>query len=201
MTGIRIVDGLIPIGRGQRQLVLGDRYTGKTAIFLFTLMSLKIVNQLLSPEGFGSKRCWGIFSGVCNNLSKLKGMIREMVNADCKWYSVFIASHASSAYLLSHLLPMIGVKIAEEIMMRGADAAITFDDLSKHSKAYRQMCLLNGNIPSRNCFPADVFNVHSSLLERCCKLRPIAGGGSITAFPIIETINVEKGGPTRLCRV
>jgi F0F1-type ATP synthase alpha subunit len=107
------------------------------------------------------------------------------------WYILCICSCASSTALLSYLLPIASIAIAERMRDRGYDMMISFDDLSKHSKAYRQISLINHSIPSRSCFPADIFNIHSSLLERACKMRLSYWGGSITAFPIIETINSD----------
>jgi F-type H+-transporting ATPase subunit alpha len=174
ITGVRIIDALLPVGRGQRQLILGDRSTGKTSIFLYTVLSSYYFNYIASVDGFGSKRLFSVYIGISLNLSKLAKLLSAIIYSH---YLLVIASHSSSAALLSFLVPM--------------DSVIGFDDLSKHSKSYRQISLILGKIPSRDAFPADIFNIHSSLLERCGKLSLSLGAGSITAFPVIETINSD----------
>jgi F-type H+-transporting ATPase subunit alpha len=188
ITGVRIIDALLPVGRGQRQLILGDRSTGKTSIFLYTVLSSYYFNYIASVDGFGSKRLFSVYIGISLNLSKLAKLLSAIIYSH---YLLVIASHSSSAALLSFLVPMIGVSICERLRDRGMDSVIGFDDLSKHSKSYRQISLILGKIPSRDAFPADIFNIHSSLLERCGKLSLSLGAGSITAFPVIETINSD----------
>ena len=188
ITGLRVVDSILPVGRGQRQLILGDRYTGKTSIFLSLLITLNRLNFLVAIDGFGTQRLFGIYIGMNQNLSKLSQLISSIV---IDWFTLILASHSSSSSLLSFLIALIGISIAERLRDRGFDSCICFDDLSKHSKCYRQISLILAKIPSRDAFPADIFNIHSSLLERCGKLGWSYFGGSISAFPVIETINSD----------
>ena len=189
LVGLRIIDTLLPVGRGQRQLILGDRYSGKTSIFFTLLIRLSILNIIASIDGLGTRRAFGIYIGVSINLSKLNNIISSLLLIN--WYSIVLSTHSSSCSLFSFLLPLIGISISERLRDRGIDSIICLDDLSKHSKSYRQISLLLGKIPSRDAYPADIFNIHSSLLERCSKLKSSYCGGSITSFPIIETINSD----------
>lgn len=132
-----------------------------------------------------------MYAGICNNLSQLENISNTVDDHCSSWYTLILSTHAACAIVISFLIPYLGVTLCERMRDRGNDMLLTMDDLSKHSKAYRQLCLLNHSIPSRNCYPADIFNVHSSLLERCCKLRLSFGGGSITALPVIETVNSD----------
>jgi len=189
IVGLRIIDSILPVGRGQRQLILGDRYTGKTSIFLSLLIKVNSLNILGSIDGFGTKRLIGLYIGINLNPSKLCKIISliSMIN----WYSIILSSHSSSCSSLSFMIPLIGVSISERLRDRGIDSSISYDDSSKHSKSYRQISLILAKIPSRDAYPADIFNIHSSLLERCSKLKYSYFGGSITASPIIETINSD----------
>jgi len=168
ITGVRLVDSILPVGRGQRQLILGDRYTGKTSIFFSLLISSNNFNYLCSIDGCGTKRVFGIYIGINQNLSKLSKLIFLVSVSEL---SIVLASHSSSSSLLSFMITLIGVTMAERVRDRGFDVCICFDDLSKHSKSYRQLSLILDKIPSRDAFPADIFNIHSSLLERCGKLK------------------------------
>ena len=189
IIGLRIIDSILPVGRGQRQLILGDRYTGKTSIFLSLLIKINSINILCTVDGFGTKRIVGLYIGINLNLSKLIKIISSlsMIN----WYCIILSSHSSSCSSPSFMIPYIGVSIGERLRDRGNDSSISFDDFSKHSKSYRQISLILAKIPSRDAYPADIFNIHSSLLERCGKLKIAYFGGSITASPIIETINSD----------
>lgn len=186
ITGLRIVDSILPVGRGQRQLICGDRYTGKTSIYLSLLLHCNYLSLLGTIEGIGTKRIFGIYIGINQNLSKLCKLITFLLLIN--WFSLIISSHSSSSSLLSYIIPLIGISIAERLRDRGLDTIICFDDLSKHSKSYRQISLILAKIPSRDAFPSDIFNCHSTILERCGKLKLCYFNGSITAFPIIETI-------------
>ena len=186
ITGLRIVDSILPVGRGQRQLILGDRYTGKTSIYLSLLLHCNYLSLLGSIEGLGTKRIFAIYIGINQNLSKLSKFISFIILIN--WYCLILSSHSSSSSLLSYTIPLIGISIAERLRDRGFDSIICFDDFSKHSKSYRQISLILGKIPSRDAFPSDIFNIHASILERCGKLKLCYFNGSITASPIIETI-------------
>ena len=189
ISGLRIIDSILAIGRGQRQLILGDRYTGKTSIYLSLILKLNILNIIGTIDGLGTRRIFGIYIGINQNLSKLSKLI--YLFGIINWFSLILATHSSSSSLLSFMIPLIAVSISERLRDRGYDICICFDDLSKHSKAYRQCSLLLNKIPSRDAYPADIFNIHSSLLERCGKLKFSYFGGSITSLPIIETINAD----------
>jgi F-type H+-transporting ATPase subunit alpha len=189
ITGLRIIDSILPVGRGQRQLILGDRYTGKTTIFISLLLTLTIYSNLFSIDGFGSKRLIGILIGINQNLSKLTYIINSL--SMISFIALILTSHSSSTSLLSFMIPLIGISLCEKFRENGSDLCVCFDNLSNHSKSYRQISLLLSKIPSRDAFPADIFNIHSSLLERCGKIKIKFKGGSITGFPIIETMNSD----------
>src|SRR5688572_4915415 len=168
ISGIRLIDSILPVGRGQRQLILGDRSTGKTSIYLFIILSSFLTSFIGSLDGFGSKRLFNIYIGISLNLSKLSKFISSILFS---YFILIIATHSSSSALLNYLLPLIGISIAERLRDRSFDISICFDDLSKHAKSFRQINLILGVIPSRDAYPAAVFNLHSSLLERCGKLN------------------------------
>jgi len=156
------------------------------SIYISFLLYSNYLGILGSIEGFGTKRVFGLYIGINQNLSKLAKLCSIIYYFN--YYILVTASHSSSSSLLSYSLPLIGISIAERLRDRGFDSAICFDDLSKHSKSYRQISLILAKIPSRDAFPADIFNIHASILERCGKLKLAYFGGSITAFPVIETI-------------
>ena len=174
-TGLKAIDSMVPIGRGQRELIIGDRQTGKTAIALDT-----IINQ----KGKGVK-C--IYVAIGQKASTVANIVRTLEKADAMAYSTVVAATASDLSPLQYLAPYAGVAIGEEWMENGQDVLIIYDDLSKHAVAYRTMALLLRRPPGREAFPGDVFYLHSRLLERAAKLSDERGGGSITALPIIET--------------
>lgn len=174
-TGIKIIDALVPIGRGQRELIIGDRQTGKTAIAIDTILNQKNENVICIYVAIGQKE-----STVANVIETLKAN-------DAMKYSIVVSASASFPAPLLYLAPYTGVTMAEEFMYNGKDVLIIYDDLSKHAVAYRELSLLLKRPPGREAFPGDVFYLHSRLLERAAKLRDKLGGGSITALPIIET--------------
>lgn len=182
---MRIVDSILPIGRGQRQLILGDRNTGKTSIVLSTLLTNNKNNYLASMDGFGCKRLFGLYIGINQNLSKLY----KLTNS-ASAFTLILGTHSSSTSMITFTLPILGTTFAEQLRDRGFDVLICFDDLSKHAKSYRQISLILGKVPSRDAFPADIFNIHSSILERCGRLNSYFRG-SISSFPIIETVNSD----------
>ena len=183
-----MIDCILPIGRGQRQLILGDRSLGKTSIYIMIIISSSLFNYIGCIDGFGSKRLFCIYIAINQNLSKISKFINYLLFV---LLIIVLCTHSSSASLLSFSIPIIGISIAERLRDRGFDCCICFDDCSQHSKSYRQISLILAKIPSRDAFPADIFNIHSSLLERSGKLKYSIKGGSITAFPIIETINSD----------
>ncbi|MBN2260199.1 MAG: F0F1 ATP synthase subunit alpha [Clostridiales bacterium] len=174
-TGIKAIDSMIPIGRGQRELIIGDRQTGKTAIAIDTIINQKEENVLCIYVAIGQKR------------STVAQIVKILEENDAMEYTVIVTSSASEPAPLQFLAPYSGVAIAEEMMYQGKDVLIIYDDLSKHAVAYRAMSLLLRRPPGREAYPGDVFYLHSRLLERAAKLSDELGGGSITALPIIET--------------
>ncbi len=174
-TGIKAIDAMIPIGRGQRELIIGDRQTGKTAIAIDTILNQKDKGVYCVYVAIGQKN-----STVAQIVEKLR------VNGALS-YTTIVSATASELAPLQYLAPYSGVTIAEEWMSKGKDVLIVYDDLSKHAVAYRTLSLLLKRAPGREAYPGDVFYLHSRLLERACKLSDAYGGGSITALPIIET--------------
>jgi F-type H+-transporting ATPase subunit alpha len=176
-TGLKAVDALIPVGRGQRELIIGDRQTGKTSIIVDT-----IINQLQANEG-EIMHC--IYVGIGQKRSTIAQLIRSIEKS--LQFSVIVAATASDTASLQFLAPYAGCTIGDFFRDNGKHAVIFYDDLSKQAVAYRQMSLLLRRPPGREAFPGDVFYVHSRLLERAAKLSDVNGGGSLTALPVIET--------------
>jgi F-type H+-transporting ATPase subunit alpha len=174
-TGIKAVDSMIPIGRGQRELIIGDRSTGKSAIALDT-----IINQ----KG-GDLTC--IYVAIGQKMSKVAQVAGMLEKHGAMAHTIIVAANASDPAPLQYLAPYAGCAIGEEIMLRGKDALVVYDDLSKHAWAYRQLSLLLRRPPGREAYPGDVFYLHSRLLERAAKLDKEHGGGSLTALPVVET--------------
>ena len=174
-TGIKVLDALVPIGRGQRELIIGDRQTGKTSIAVDTILNQKDTGVICIYVAIGQKE-----STVSNVYETLK-------EHDAMKYSIIVSASASNPAPMLYLAPYAGVSMAEYFMYQGKDVLIVYDDLSKHAVAYREMSLLLHRPPGREAYPGDVFYLHSRLLERAAKLNDKLGGGSITALPIIET--------------
>ena len=174
-TGIKAIDAMIPIGRGQRELIIGDRQTGKTAIALDT-----IINQ--KDKGV---KC--IYVAIGQKNSSVASLVDKLRELGCMDYVTVVSSSASEAAPNQYIAPFAGMAMAEEWLESGQDVLIIFDDLSKHAVAYRTLSLLLKRSPGREAYPGDIFYLHSRLLERACRLAPQYGGGSITALPIVET--------------
>ena len=174
-TGILSIDAMFPIGRGQRELIIGDRQTGKTSIAIDTILNQKGKDAICVYVAIGQKA--STIAKVVNNLNKYDAMD----------YTIVVASTASDSAPLQYIAPYSGTAIAEYFMHKGKDVLIVYDDLSKHAVAYRTLSLLLGRSPGREAYPGDVFYLHSRLLERSSRLSDELGGGSITALPIIET--------------
>lgn len=178
-TGIKAIDAMIPIGRGQRELILGDRQIGKTAIVLDTILNQK------SDKIWRQVIC--IYVAVGQKNSKVAQVLKLLEENGAMKYTVIVSAPASSSAALQYLAPFAGCAIGEYFMDQGEDALVIYDDLSKHAIAYRELSLLLKRPPGREAYPGDVFYLHSRLLERAAKLRKENGGGSLTALPIIET--------------
>ena len=174
-TGIKAIDSMIPIGRGQRELIIGDRQTGKTAIALDTIINQKGKNVICIYVAIGQKR------------STVANVVDTLEKAGAMEYSIVVSATASEMAPLQYIAPYSGVAMAEYFMLQGKDVLCVYDDLSKHAVAYRTMSLLLKRPTGREAYPGDVFYLHSRLLERACNLNKDYGGGSITALPIIET--------------
>ena len=174
-TGIKIIDALVPIGRGQRELIIGDRQTGKTSIAIDTILNQKGQNVICIYVAIGQKE------------STVASVVETLKQHNAMDYSIVVSASASNPSPLLYLAPYAGVTMAEEFMFSGKDVLVIYDDLSKHAVAYRELSLLLKRPPGREAFPGDVFYLHSRLLERAAKLSEKLGGGSITALPIIET--------------
>merc|ERR1712183_742902 len=182
-TGIKAVDSLVPIGRGQRELIIGDRQTGKTAVAIDT-----IINQKRFNEGGEEKtKLFCIYVAVGQKRSTVAQIVKRLHDADALKYTIAVSATASDAAPLQYLAPYSGVAMGEYFRDNGMHAVIIFDDLSKQAVAYRQMSLLLRRPPGREAYPGDVFYLHSRLLERAAKMSDAQGGGSLTALPIIET--------------
>lgn len=174
-TGIKAIDALIPIGRGQRELIIGDRQTGKTAIAIDAILNQKGQNMICVYVSIGQKD------------SKLRKIETRLAEGGAMDYTIIVSAGSSEPAAMSYIAPYSGVAIAEHFMDAGKDVLIIYDDLSKHAVAYREISLLLRRPPGREAYPGDVFYLHSRLLERACRKNKDYGGGSITALPIIET--------------
>ena len=183
-TGIKAIDSLIPVGRGQRELIIGDRQTGKTAIILDTILNQKRINDQATDE-HGKLYC--VYVAVGQKRSSVAQIVKVLEDNDALSYTCVVAATASEAAPLQYLAPYVGCAIGEYFRDNGMHAVIFFDDLSKQAVAYRQMSLLLRRPPGREAYPGDVFYLHSRLLERAAKLNKDNGSGSLTALPVIET--------------
>ncbi|MDD2321973.1 MAG: alternate F1F0 ATPase, F1 subunit alpha [Geobacteraceae bacterium] len=190
-TGLKVVDALIPIGRGQRELILGDRQTGKTAVALDT-----IINQ----KGRGVI-C--VYCSIGQRSSAVAKFIDDLRKYQATEYSIVIAASGESTPAMKFIVPYAATTMAEYFMERGEDVLIVYDDLTQHARAYRELSLLLGNPPGREAYPGDIFYIHSRLLERATHLREELGGGSLTALPIVEVEgqNVAAYIPTNLISI
>lgn len=178
-TGVKAIDAMIPIGRGQRELIIGDRQTGKTAVAIDA-----IINQA-GDSGRKTPVC--VYVAVGQKESKIARLVATLKEKGAMKYSIVVAASASAPAAFSYLAPFTGCAIGEYFMDKGGDALVVYDDLSKHATAYRQISLLLNRPPGREAYPGDVFYLHSRLLERAARLNKEKGGGSLTALPIIET--------------
>ena len=182
-TGLKAIDSLVPVGRGQRELIIGDRQTGKTAVALDTFINQKAANQG-SDE---SKKLYCIYVAIGQKRSTVAQIVKALEDAGALEYSIIVAATASEPAPLQFLAPYTGCAMGEFFRDSGKHALIVYDDLSKQAVAYRQMSLLLRRPPGREAYPGDVFYLHSRLLERAAKMNDKQGGGSLTALPIIET--------------
>jgi F-type H+-transporting ATPase subunit alpha len=178
-TGIKAIDAMTPIGRGQRELLIGDRQTGKTAIALDTILNQKGKNLTVVYVAIGQKD------------AKVKQFVTTLKERDAMDYTIVVNAPSSSPAVMQYLAPYVGCTLAEYFMEQGKDVLIIYDDLSKHAVAYREISLLLRRPPGREAYPGDIFYLHSRLLERAAKLNADHGGGSLTALPIVETLDAD----------
>merc|ERR1712124_157292 len=184
LTGIKAVDSLVPIGRGQRELIIGDRQTGKTAIAIDTIINQKRFNDANDEK----KKLYCIYVAIGQKRSTVAQLVKRLTDADAMKYTIVVSATASDAAPLQYLSPYSGCAMGEYFRDNGMHALIIYDDLSKQAVAYRQMSLLLRRPPGREAYPGDVFYLHSRLLERAAKMSETThGGGSLTALPVIET--------------
>jgi len=182
-TGMKAVDSLVPIGRGQRELIIGDRQTGKTALAIDTIINQKRFNESTDEK----KKLYCVYVAIGQKRSTVAQIVKRLTDTDAMKYTIVVCATASDAAPLQYLAPYSGCAMGEHFRDNGKHALIIFDDLSKQAVAYRQMSLLLRRPPGREAYPGDVFYLHSRLLERAAKMSEAHGGGSLTALPIIET--------------
>ena len=182
-TGLKCIDAMVPIGRGQRELIIGDRQTGKTAVALDTILNQKRWNNSSDEKS----KLYCVYVAVGQKRSTVAQLVKTLEENDAMKYSVIVAATASEAAPLQYIAPFTGASIGEWFRDNGRHSLVVFDDLSKQAVAYRQMSLLLRRPPGREAYPGDVFYLHSRLLERAAKLNEHHGSGSMTALPIIET--------------
>src|ERR1700728_1885483 len=182
-TGLKAIDSLVPIGRGQRELIIGDRQTGKTAVAIDTFINQKAVNK----GDDESKKLYCIYVAIGQKRSTVAQIVKTLEDAGAMEYSIVVAATASESAPLQFLAPFSGCAMGEWFRDNGMHALIIYDDLSKQAVAYRQMSLLLRRPPGREAYPGDVFYLHSRLLERAAKMNDEHGAGSLTALPVIET--------------
>lgn len=183
LTGLKAIDTLVPIGRGQRELIIGDRQTGKTAIAIDAIINQKSVNQSADE----AQKLYCIYVAIGQKRSSVARIVKILEDAGALEYTIVVAATASDPAPMQYLAPYVGCAMGEYFRDNGMHALIVYDDLSKHAQAYRQMSLLLRRPPGREAYPGDVFYLHSRLLERAAKLDDQFGAGSLTALPIIET--------------
>lgn len=191
LTGVMVIDAAIPIGRGQRELIIGDRNTGKSAIAL----------DIISNQRPGDVAC--VYVSIGQPMSRVLALRDTLEQANALSNTAIVAADASMAPGLQYLAPYAGASVAEWFRARGNHAVVVYDDLTKHADAYRELALLLDRPPGREAFPGDIFYVHAELLERATACRPEFGGGSVTAFPIVETTDSDISGyiPTNLISI
>src|SRR5690606_38342312 len=190
-TGIKVIDALIPVGRGQRELILGDRQTGKTAIAIDTILNQRGQHVLCVYCAIGQRAA---------AVAKAVAILREKGAME---YTVVVVTEGNDPPGLAYIAPYAATSIAEHFMEAGRDVLIVYDDLTQHARAYRELSLLLRRPPGREAFPGDIFYIHSRLLERATRLRTDLGGGSLTALPIVETEaqNMSAYIPTNLISI
>merc|ERR1712228_1071960 len=188
-TGIKAVDSLVPIGRGQRELIIGDRQTGKTAVAIDTIINQKRFNDAAEE----SKKLYCIYVAIGQKRSTVAQLVKKLSDADAMKYTIIVSATASDAAPLQYLSPYSGCAMGEYFRDNGKHALIIYDDLSKQAVAYRQMSLLLRRPPGREAYPGDVFYLHSRLLERAAKMNEETHGGDVSAYIPTNVISITDG--------
>lgn len=183
-TGIKVIDSLTPIGRGQRELIIGDRQTGKTTLILDSIINQKQINDVAKSE---KEKLYCIYVAIGQKRSSVSNIVKLLEEKGALEYTCIVSATASETAAVQYMAPYVGCAIGEYFRDNGMHAVIFYDDLSKHAVAYRQISLLMRRPPGREAYPGDVFYLHSRLLERAAKLNDTLGGGSLTAIPVVET--------------
>ena len=203
LTGYAVLDSLVPIGRGQRQLIIGNKGTGKTTLALNIVLNQKRANRFFTPEGRGRDRIFCIYVGIGMRQQKIKQLYSILTDSGSIWYTTIINGAASTPFSVQYLAPFAGCALGEFYRDNGLNALVIYDDLKSHANTYRQLGLLMRNPPGREAYPGDTFYLHSRLLERAAQMSFKYGYGSLTALPIIEILqnNLSTFIPTNLISI
>lgn len=203
LTGFSVLDTLVPIGRGQRQLIIGNKGTGKTTLALNIILNQKRVNRFFSPEGRGRDRLFCIYVAIGMRQQKIKSLYTSLIKNGSAWYTTIVNGSAAQPFSIQYMAPFSGCVLAEFFRDNGLNALIIYDDLKAHSNTYRQLGLLMRNPPGREAYPGDTFYLHSRLLERAAQMSKRYGYGSLTALPIVEILqdNLSSFIPTNLISI
>lgn len=203
LTGAKIVDGLTPIGKGQRELIIGDNSTGKTTIVLDTFLNQRRNNIISSFDGAGSNRLFCIYSAIGQKISSVSKFMNVLKEKKAFWYSNIVLASSVEPSAIQYMAPYASTAVAEIFRDNGLHSLVSYDDLTNHAEAYRQLALALERFPGREAYPGDMFYAHSRLLERSAKMSKKNGAGSLTALPVVETINndVSRYIPTNLISI
>jgi F-type H+-transporting ATPase subunit alpha len=203
LTGAKIVDGLTPIGKGQRELIIGDNSTGKSTIVLDTFINQRRNNIISSFDGAGSNRLFCIYSAIGQKISSVSKFMNVLKQKKAFWYSSIVLASSVEPSAIQYISPYASTAMAEIFRDNGLHSLVSYDDLTNHAEAYRQLALALERFPGREAYPGDMFYAHSRLLERSAKMSMKNGNGSLTALPVVETINndVSRYIPTNLISI
>lgn len=203
LTGFAVLDALVPIGRGQRQLIIGNKGTGKTTLGLNVILNQKRSNRYYTPEGRGRDRLFCVFVAIGMRQQKVKQLHSTLVKTGSSWYTTIVNGSASKPYSIQYIAPFSGCTLCEFLRDNGLNSLIIYDDLKSHANTYRQLGLLMRNPPGREAYPGDTFYLHSRLLERAAQMSKQYGSGSLTALPVVEILenNLTTFIPTNLISI
>ena len=203
LTGFAVLDSLVPIGRGQRQLIIGNKGTGKTTLGLNIILNQKRSNREFTPEARGDDRVFCIFVAIGMRQQKVKQLFSTLLKSGSAWYTTIVNGSASKPYSIQYIAPFSGCTLGEFFRDNGLHSLVIYDDLKSHANTYRQLGLLMRNPPGREAYPGDTFYLHSRLLERAAQMSKKYGGGSLTALPVVEILqnNLTTFIPTNLISI